>query len=254
MRSDAFSWRLRAAMVLVLGCTTPLAAQERVARRQAETLDAQATTQDAAEITALRSEVQELRRDVNRLIELLEARAVKPQAEERAKPTKNAAAVEGRQQPKMRNAEIFVVTYAAADLVAPIRKLIAVNMSAEQAEKGKPLPPPVKPDFEMLKAFITSRVRPESWDENGGPAAIQEYGKNLSLVISQTKEGHEEIAKLLSEIRHAKRRQVSLETYVIMLTGRAAESVTPRPLEEVTLLTAEQAKTLLNNRAEFCDT
>lgn len=246
MRLDLFSWRLGAVMVLVLGCTAPLAAQERATRGQTEVSDAQAAARDEAEITVLRSEVQALRRDVNRLIELLEARSVKPQQEERAKPAKKAAAVEDERQPQRRPVEIYTVTYTVAELVAPVRKMVTVHATGKQAEEGKPLPPPVKPDFEALEAFITSRILPESWDENGGPAAIQAYGENLSLVISQTKEGHEEIAKLLSEIRHAKRRQVSLDMHIIMLTGRAAESVTPRPLEGVTLLTTVQAKMLLD--------
>ena len=52
-------------------------------------------------------------------------------------------------------------------------------------------------DFDTLIELITSTVRPQTWSEMGGPGTITGFDTNLSLVISQTQEVHEEIADLL---------------------------------------------------------
>ncbi len=53
-------------------------------------------------------------------------------------------------------------------------------------------------DFDSLMELITSTIQPTSWDEVGGPGSIAEFATNLSLVISQTQEVHEQIVDLSS--------------------------------------------------------
>jgi hypothetical protein len=59
-------------------------------------------------------------------------------------------------------------------------------------------------DYQPLIELITSIVAPASWDEVGGPGAIQEYrgGNHAAIVISQTPRAHEEIASLFNSLRH----------------------------------------------------
>ena len=56
-------------------------------------------------------------------------------------------------------------------------------------------------DFDSLIELITSTIQPTTWDEVGGPGSIAEFATNLSLVISQTQEVHEQIADLLEQLR-----------------------------------------------------
>ena len=56
-------------------------------------------------------------------------------------------------------------------------------------------------DFESLIELITTTIAPQSWDDNGGPGSIKEFETNLSLVIRQTQDIHEEIVDLLEQLR-----------------------------------------------------
>ncbi len=51
-----------------------------------------------------------------------------------------------------------------------------------------------EPDFDALISLITRTIRPETWQEVGGPGSVESFEGNLSLVISQTAEVHHEIA------------------------------------------------------------
>lgn len=244
MRLDWFSRRLGAAMVLALGCTAPLAAQERETPRQTEALDVQVATQDVAEVTALRGEVQELRRDVKRLIELLETRTARPQVEERSTPVRKPAIVGDKRRSQHRQEETYTVTYNVADLIVPIGKMVTVDASGKQIQEGMPLTQPG--DLQGLKTFITSRVRPNSWDAKGGPGAIQEIQNKLSLVISQTKAAHQEIGELLAQVRRVGLRQVSLKARCITLHARATDLISLQSTERMRLVGADQAQKLLD--------
>jgi general secretion pathway protein D len=56
-------------------------------------------------------------------------------------------------------------------------------------------------DAEILIRLVTSTVRPDTWDEVGGPGTIAEY-KGL-VAISQTREIHEEVERLLNMLHRA---------------------------------------------------
>jgi hypothetical protein len=56
-------------------------------------------------------------------------------------------------------------------------------------------------DFESLINNITTNIAPTTWDEVGGPGAIQSFTNSAALVISQTTEVHEEIAEYLKALR-----------------------------------------------------
>lgn len=62
-------------------------------------------------------------------------------------------------------------------------------------------------DYQSLIEGLTSTIAPTSWDEVGGPGAIQEYINAGALVISQTTEVHEEIASYLRALREVSAEQ-----------------------------------------------
>lgn len=80
-------------------------------------------------------------------------------------------------------------------------------------------------DFQSLIELITSTIAPTTWDEVGGPGAIQEFRGNLSLVISQTQEVHEEIAELLTQLRRLQDLQVTIEVRFITLNDNFFERI-----------------------------
>ena len=61
----------------------------------------------------------------------------------------------------------------------------------------------VSDDYDSLSDIITSTMKPTSWDGVGGPGSIQgeTLGTARVLVVSQTRDVHEEIADLLAKIR-----------------------------------------------------
>jgi general secretion pathway protein D len=83
----------------------------------------------------------------------------------------------------------------------------------------------VAPDFDSLIELVTATVAPESWDEVGGPGSIAPHAGNLSLVISQTQEIHEQIADLLEQLRRLQDLQVTIEVRFITLNDNFFERV-----------------------------
>jgi hypothetical protein len=62
----------------------------------------------------------------------------------------------------------------------------------------------VMADFDSLIEVITTTVRPQSWDEVGGPGSISEVRNANSIAVLQTRDVHEQLLALLRAIRAAK--------------------------------------------------
>jgi general secretion pathway protein D len=80
-------------------------------------------------------------------------------------------------------------------------------------------------DFDPLIDLITTTIAPESWTDVGGPGAIREFEANLSLVVSQTQDVHEQIADLLEQLRRLQDLQVTIEVRFITLSDRFFERI-----------------------------
>lgn len=81
-------------------------------------------------------------------------------------------------------------------------------------------------DFDSLIDLIISTVASDTWVENGGPEAeIRPFPTNLSLVISQTQDVHEQIADLLEQLRRLQDLQVTIEVRFIRLNDRFFERI-----------------------------
>ena len=83
----------------------------------------------------------------------------------------------------------------------------------------------VQADFDALIDLITTTIAPESWTDVGGPGAIREFEANLSLVVSQTQDVHEQIADLLEQLRRLQDLQVTIEVRFITLSDRFFERI-----------------------------
>ena len=80
-------------------------------------------------------------------------------------------------------------------------------------------------NFQPLIDLIQSTVSADSWDTVGGPGAIRPFDTNLSLVISQTQEVHDEIADLLEQLRRLQDLQVTIEVRFITLNDTFFERI-----------------------------
>ncbi len=80
-------------------------------------------------------------------------------------------------------------------------------------------------DFDTLIDLITQTVSPTTWDHNGGKGNIAASPTNLSLVVSQTQEVHEEIVDLLEQLRRMQDLQVTIEVRFITLTDNFFERI-----------------------------
>jgi hypothetical protein len=104
-----------------------------------------------------------------------------------------------------------IMVYSVADLVRPITKTKVTASDAGAAEiSPEPFRAPASTkqdlaeahlDFSSLVELIKASVEPESWDTGPGAATIAENRDVIGLVIRQSKEAHEAIAKLLSQLR-----------------------------------------------------
>jgi general secretion pathway protein D len=80
-------------------------------------------------------------------------------------------------------------------------------------------------DFDTLIDLITSTIAPQSWDDVGGPGSIEGFPTNLSLVVAQTQEVHEQIADLLEQLRRLQDLQVTIEVRFITLNDNFFERI-----------------------------
>jgi general secretion pathway protein D len=80
-------------------------------------------------------------------------------------------------------------------------------------------------DFQSLIMLITETIAPTSWATVGGPGTIREFATNLSLVISQTQDVHDQIADLLEQLRRLQDLQVTIEVRFISLNDTFFERI-----------------------------
>jgi len=80
-------------------------------------------------------------------------------------------------------------------------------------------------DFDSLIDLIVTTVAPDSWDEVGGPGSIAPFETNLSLVVSQTQEVHDQLVDLLEQLRRMQDLQVTIEVRFITLNDNFFERI-----------------------------
>ena len=59
-------------------------------------------------------------------------------------------------------------------------------------------------DFDSLIDAITSTIAPSAWDSAGGAGGIEPFAYSGALIISQTREVHEQIESLLARLREVR--------------------------------------------------
>jgi general secretion pathway protein D len=80
-------------------------------------------------------------------------------------------------------------------------------------------------DFQSLIMLITETIAPTTWATVGGPGTVREFATNLSLVISQTQDVHDQIADLLEQLRRLQDLQVTIEVRFISLNDTFFERI-----------------------------
>jgi type II secretory pathway component GspD/PulD (secretin) len=147
-----------------------------------------------------------------------------------ARPTAAPRAVKSRDQ------HVYAVTYAVADLVVPVPRSVIIGGTRRPAE-----PPIAKADFETLIRLIETTVAPDTWDAAGGPGSMAPFENNLSLVVRQTAEVHEQLADLLEQLRRLQDVQVQIEMHILRLSPEAFKKANLELEDGLLILGKEQA-------------
>jgi hypothetical protein len=110
----------------------------------------------------------------------------------------------------------------------------------------------VKPDFDTLIDLISSTVAPDSWEEVGGSGSLREFVGNLSLVVSQTGDVHEEIVDLLAQLRRLQESKVMFRATNLRLTasltkklgihGKVLAALTAKERQQILLAASRDAQ------------
>ncbi|MFO0916544.1 MAG: hypothetical protein U0795_26550 [Pirellulales bacterium] len=81
-------------------------------------------------------------------------------------------------------------------------------------------------DFDSLINLITTTIAPDSWEETGeGTGTIEPFPTNLSLVVTQTQEVHDQIRDLLEQLRRLQDLQVTIEVRFLTLNDNFFERI-----------------------------
>jgi hypothetical protein len=99
----------------------------------------------------------------------------------------------------------------------PVLDLVYSRSSTSKAFVGA--------DYDSLIEIITTTIKPDSWDDVGGPGAIDALGNAGSLVVSQTQAIHRQIERLLSSLRRAKAMQGISSLPVPAVVSRQLEPI-----------------------------
>ena len=114
---------------------------------------------------------------------------------------------------------------AQITIASSVRAAITTNRSNRPGSDPGGLGGGTQADFDSLIDLITSTVKPTTWDNVGGPGSIAPFETNLSLVVSQTQEVHEEIVDLLEQLRRLQDLQVTIEVRFITLNDNFFERI-----------------------------
>lgn len=80
-------------------------------------------------------------------------------------------------------------------------------------------------DFDTLIELIQQTIAPDTWADAGGSGAIESFPTNLSLVVSQTQDVHDQLADLLEQLRRLQDLQVAIEVRFIRLSDNWFERI-----------------------------
>lgn len=148
---------------------------------------------------------------------------------------------------------------------------IPFNMGLPPQHYGNTLstPPPTNPDAasgfmpnpntkllkgqtmeHLLMDLIKNTVAQNSWNEVGGPAAIQYYPLGMALIVNQTLEVQEEVAALLQALRRLQDLEIAIEMRLVSVSEAFFERMgldfdinirTPHSRNEANLLSGQFA-------------
>ncbi|MEQ8789666.1 MAG: M56 family metallopeptidase [Pirellulaceae bacterium] len=122
--------------------------------------------------------------------------------------------------------ETLAMVYAVADLVVPVAKTVRIS-KLEPGKRTQDKQPVV--EFNSLVELITSTVAPDTWSNVGGSGAISPFETNLSLVVRQTRDVHEEIADLLEQLRRLQDIQVTLQVQTARVSAERFDWISRHP-------------------------
>jgi hypothetical protein len=91
-------------------------------------------------------------------------------------------------------------------------------------------------DYDSLIELITATIKPDSWDDVGGPGSIDALDNAAVLTISQTRDVHREIENLLGSLRRAKAYQGISSLPAPRIVSRRAAA---QPLDATRLATPD---------------
>lgn len=97
--------------------------------------------------------------------------------------------------PEDAEGQLLARVYPVLDLLVPRGLAASVSMSSPNV------------DYDSLIEVIKATIAPDSWDDVGGPGAIDALDNAAALVVLQTLEVHRALQGLLRALREARQRQ-----------------------------------------------
>jgi hypothetical protein len=86
-------------------------------------------------------------------------------------------------------------------------------------------------DYNSLIELITTTIKPDSWDDVGGPGAFDQFHNAGVLVVSQTQSVHRQIERLLSSLRREKTLQGIASLPLPTVTSRRSQPIQIPPTQ-----------------------
>ena len=122
----------------------------------------------------------------------------------------------------------FMKLYDVRDLTHAMQSFPGPDLDIpEPGGTGSRLLPPVepesRPETSEFIAIIKSVVAPNTWSDNGGQGTIEEF--NGSMVVTQTKDIHEQVAEMLRSLRNQKGTQIHVKVKFLAVENASLEEI-----------------------------
>ncbi len=100
----------------------------------------------------------------------------------------------------VRHEALWITTPIEAENLLTLKVYPVLDLVVQPAGDSADRP---RLDYGALVELMLQSLSPKSWDEKGGPGAVMAFPNCGALVVSQTREMHQQIARLFSSLREA---------------------------------------------------
>jgi septum formation topological specificity factor MinE len=152
--------------------------------------------------------------------------------------------------PAKNSEDVYFVAYNVADLLMPLPSPTAPPLA--QTTPGQT---DATSECDAIVELISRTIRPTTWRRAGGPGSIAVLKSKLTIIVSQTRAAHEEIADLFEQLRRMQDIGISVDVRFVATSDKAVTAALKgKDARGGVIWNGKQVKQLVETLAEHSGT